>query len=35
MPAETPTMSTLYLDRRELALKLEGRALVIYASGER
>jgi CRISPR-associated protein Cas1 len=28
-------MSTLYLDRRELALKLEGRALVIYASGER
>ena len=28
-------MSTLYLDRRDLALKLEGRALAIYASGER
>ncbi len=28
-------MSTLNLDRRDLALKLEGRALAIYASGER
>lgn len=28
-------MTTLYLDRRDLALKLEGRALVIYAAGER
>ena len=28
-------MSTLYLDRRDLALKLEGRALAIYAAGER
>jgi CRISP-associated protein Cas1 len=28
-------MSTLYLDRRDLALKLEGRALAIYARGER
>lgn len=28
-------MSTLYLDRRELSLKLEGNALAIYAAGER
>lgn len=28
-------MSTLYLDRRDLALKLEGRALAVYASGVR
>jgi CRISPR-associated protein Cas1 len=28
-------MSTLYLDRRDLSLKLEGRALAVYADGER
>jgi CRISP-associated protein Cas1 len=28
-------MSTLYLDRRDLALKLEGQALAIYAAGAR
>lgn len=28
-------MSTLYLDRRDLSLKLDGRALAVYADGER
>ncbi len=28
-------MSTLYLDRRDLALKLDGRALAIYSAGAR
>ncbi len=28
-------MSTLYLDRRDLALKLEGRALAMFVDGER
>ncbi|MEA3274003.1 MAG: CRISPR-associated endonuclease Cas1 [Pseudomonadota bacterium] len=28
-------MTTLYLDRRDLSLRLEGRALVLYADGQR
>jgi CRISPR-associated protein Cas1 len=28
-------MSTLYLDRRDLSLKLEGRTLALYADGAR